>query len=83
MAAVAPLIETADNALRDGLAELDSLDDIAPAGPLERLTVSELIWLKLLPGEFARRIAEGEALRRRPVYRDHAEDRSVLVLVYS
>lgn len=83
MAAVAPLVETADNALRDGIAELESLDDIAPAGPLERLLVSELVWLKLLPGEFARRIAEGEALRRRPVYRDRADDRAVLVVVDS
>ena len=54
----------------------DSLDDVANSGSLERLLTSELMWLKLMRGEFARRVAEGEALRRRPIYRDPADDRA-------
>ncbi|MEM7749283.1 MAG: hypothetical protein AAF346_13615, partial [Pseudomonadota bacterium] len=81
MAALSPLIESQETALTSGLDELDSFDDIAATGPLERLMTSELMWLKLMRGEFARRIAEGEALRRRPVYRDPADDRAVAVLI--
>jgi hypothetical protein len=81
MAAVAPLIESQETALVAGLDELEAYDDIAAAGPLDRLMTSELMWLKLMRGEFARRVAEGEALRRRPVYRDPADDRAVVVLL--
>lgn len=81
MDALAPLIESQETALRSGRAEIDSFDDIAAAGPLDRLLTSELVWLKLMRGEFVRRIAEGEALRRRPVYRDPADDRAVVVLL--
>ncbi|MGI9423448.1 MAG: hypothetical protein ACR2PA_09660 [Hyphomicrobiaceae bacterium] len=81
IAAISPLIESHENALRSGLAELDAFDDIAAAGPLDRLMTSELMWLKLMRGEFARRVAEGEALRRRPVYRDRADDQAVVVLI--
>ncbi|MEM9360578.1 MAG: hypothetical protein AAGB04_30745, partial [Pseudomonadota bacterium] len=81
MAALSPLIESQETALTSGLDELDSFDDIASTGPLDRLMTSELMWLKLVRGEFARRIAEGEALRRRPVYRDPADDRAVAVLI--
>lgn len=78
-----PLIETADTALRDGRAELDGFDDLVASGPLERLVVSELVWLKLNPSEFARRVVEREALRRRPEYRDRSEQRAVLLAVDS
>ncbi len=81
MAAIAPLMESQDTALTSGLDELDSFDDIAAAGPLDRLMTSELMWLKLMRGEFARRVAEGEALRRRPVFNDPANDRAVVVLL--
>ena len=81
MEALAPLIESEESALRSGFAEIDSFDDVAAAGPLDRLLTSELVWLKLMRGEFVRRIAEGEALRRRPLYRDPADDRAVIVLL--
>ena len=81
MAAIAPLVDSQETALASGLDELDSFDDIAASGPLDRLMTSELMWLKLMRGEFARRVAEGEALRRRPVYRDPADDRAVVVLL--
>lgn len=81
MAAVAPIVENQDSALTSGLDELDSFDDIAAEGPLDRLMTSELMWLKLMRGEFARRVAEGEALRRRPVFQDPATDRAVVVLL--
>lgn len=80
---IGPLIETADAALRDGLAEMDGFDDLIAAGPLERLVQSELIWLRLNRAEFARRIVEREALRRRPEYRDRAERRAVLLAIDS
>lgn len=78
---IGPLVETADQSVRDGRAELDSFDDLATVGPLDRLITSELLWLKLEPNEFVRRIAEREALRRRPEYRDRAEQRAVVVVV--
>ena len=81
IASMLPLIESEENALRDGLAELDAFDDVAASGPLDRLMISELMWLKLLPREFSRRVAEAEALRRRPVYRDRADDRAVIVVI--
>ena len=81
MAAIAPLMESQDTALTSGLDELNSFDDIAAAGPLDRLMTSELMWLKLMRGEFARRVAEGEALRRRPVFNDPANDRAVVVVL--
>lgn len=79
--ALAPLIETAEAARRAGREELDSYDDLANAGPLDRLLASELLWLKLSPPEFARRLAEGEALRRRPDYLEPAEDRAVFAMI--
>jgi hypothetical protein len=83
LAAITPLIETADDSLRSGLDELDGFDDVIAAGPLERLIPSEFLWLKAMPIEFVRRIAEREALRRRPVYQDPADDRGVVLLLDS
>ncbi|MEL6977936.1 MAG: hypothetical protein AAGM38_04565 [Pseudomonadota bacterium] len=81
MASLSPLIELAGERLRDGRAELDSFDDLIAEGPLERLIASEFLWMSLAPQEFARRIAEREALRRRPRYQDPAEDRAIAVIV--
>lgn len=78
--ALAPLIETDDADLRQGRDELDAFDDVAPRGPLERLILSEFLWLKLMPSEFARRVVEQEALRWSPAYRDRADDRAVVLV---
>lgn len=83
LAAVMPLVDAAEDARRDGLSELDSFDDLSPIGPIERLIVSELLWLRIMPSEFVRRIAEREALRRRAVYRDPTDDRAILLLIDS
>lgn len=83
MGALAPLLESMVQDRRDGFSELEGFDDLAAHGPLDRLIISELMWLNLLPGEFARRVVEREALRRRPVYRDKSERRAVTVLVDS
>lgn len=83
LAALLPLVESADEARKDGLSELDSFDDLVAAGPLDRLITSELVWLNAMPAEFIRRLGEGEALRRRAVYRDLADDRAIVALIDS
>ncbi len=81
MAAISPLVESQDTALTSGLDDLEAFDNVATAGPLDRLVTTELMWLKLMPGEFIRRVAEGEALRRHPTFQDPSEDRALVVLL--
>lgn len=81
--AIAPLVETAEQARRAGRSELETFDDVVGRGPIERLILSEFVWAQASPAEFIRRVAENEALRRRPIYNDPADDRAVVLLLQS
>lgn len=79
--AIAPLVEAAEEERRAGRAELDGFEDVIPRGAIERLLLSEFAWASIAPSEFLRRIAENEALRRRPVYQDPTDDRALVLLL--